>query len=84
MALNVAPIYKHLHEILRHSSSSRSFRASKASATTISNKKLTTDEKSFTHVKEETLSQQSYNKKKESGQQRNRELKERLQKLDIV
>tara|TARA_B100000925_G_scaffold229230_1_gene177742 strand:+ start:11878 stop:12132 length:255 start_codon:yes stop_codon:yes gene_type:complete len=84
MALNVAPIYKHLHEILRQSASSRSFRTSKASATTISNKKLTTDEESFTHIKEETLNQKNYNKKKERSQQRDRELKKRLQKLDIV
>ena len=84
MAFNVAPIYKHLHEILRQTSISRSFKTSKASATTVSNKKLTTDEESFTYDKEENLGQKSYDKKKERSQQRIRELKERLQKLDIV
>ena len=84
MALNVSPIYQHLYKILKNKNVDSNIQMTKASAASISNKKLNTDADKLGHDLSQNMAHQDFDLRKEANQEHYREVKERLKKLDVV
>jgi hypothetical protein len=84
MALNVSPIYRHLQEILKAKPSETSPKTTKTGASGISNQKLSKDSDSLSYDINKKFKQQDFDLKKDKHEQRHREMKERLKKLDVI
>ena len=84
MALNVSPLYKHLYEIIRSKNVDSNARATKPSATSISNKNINREAKKSGYESTQNMAQHKFDQNKDHNQQHYREVKERLKKLDIL